>query len=256
MEFLTLEQRDRVGILRINRPTALNALNTDLLIELRDFLGTQPSPAGPRVLILTGAGEKAFVAGADVAEMRDFSPLQMHGFCELGQAVTNLLETKALVTIAAVNGYALGGGLEMALACDFMYAADNARLGQPEVTLGLIPGFGGTQRLTRAIGTRRAKELILTGRHIGAAEAHQMGLVNRVVPQAELLDTCLETAQKIAGNAWTAVLQAKRVIHHGDRLSMTEALAMERDACALCFASPDQCEGMTAFLEKRKPRFA
>lgn len=256
MEFLTFEQRDRVGILSINRPKALNALNADLLMELREFLGKQPCPADLRVLILTGAGEKAFVAGADVAEMRDFGPLQMRDFCELGHTVTGLLETKAVVAIAAVNGYALGGGLELALACDFIYAADNARLGQPEVTLGLIPGFGGTQRLSRAIGTRRAKELILTGSHIGAAEAHEMGLVNRVVPQAELLDACVETAQKIAGNAWTAVLQAKRVIHHGDRLSLTEALAMERDACALCFASPDQCEGMTAFLEKRKPRFA
>jgi enoyl-CoA hydratase len=244
-----------VGVLRLDRPRALNALNSALLTELKAFLARDLPGDDVRVLILTGAGDRAFAAGADVAEMRDFDPLKMRDFCDLGHTAADLLETAPLVTIAAVNGFALGGGLELALACDFIYASSRARMGQPEVTLGLIPGFGGTQRLSRAIGSRRAKELIFTGQPITADEGRELGLVNRVVPGRELLQACLEVAQKIAANAWTAVLQAKRVMHHGDRVSLSGGLAMEKDACALCFASPDQCEGLTAFLEKRQPRF-
>ncbi|MBW8003539.1 MAG: 3-hydroxybutyryl-CoA dehydrogenase, partial [Planctomycetes bacterium] len=196
MKCLSFEKRERLGLLKINRPQALNALNRALLEELDRFLSTQITSENIRVLILTGEG-KAFIAGADIKEMQSFNESQIREFCNLGHRVARRLETLEQVTIAAVNGYALGGGLEMALACDFIYAASNARLGQPEVSLGVIPGFGGTQRLSRAVGTRKAKEMISTGQLLDAEESLRFGLVNKVVEPDRLLDEAMGAAEKI-----------------------------------------------------------
>ncbi len=255
MEQLLFEKRGNTGILTVNRPKALNALNRAVLEELDEFLSETIDGEHLRALVLTGSGEKAFIAGADIAEMRPMSHLDMLAFCDLGQRVTVLLETIDLVTIAAVNGYALGGGLEMALACDFIYASENAKLGVPEVSLGLIPGFGGTQRLTRAVGTRRAKELTFTGKMITAQEGLAMGLINKVVPAGQLIDACAEAALGAEKNGPIAVTQAKRAINMGASLSMADALELEKQCCVTSFATEDRLEGMTAFLEKRKAEF-
>ncbi len=255
MEHLTFEKRGNTGILTVNRPKALNALNRAVLEEMDTFLSETVDAEDLRALILTGAGDKAFIAGADIAEMKPMTHLDMMAFCDLGQRVTVLLETIDMVTIAAVNGYALGGGLEMALACDFIYASENARLGVPEVSLGLIPGFGGTQRLTRAVGMRRAKELTFTGRMILAQEALTMGLVNQVVSPTQLIAACLQVAEAAEKNAPVAVTQAKRAINMGASLAMADALELEKQCCVAAFATEDRLEGMTAFLEKRKAAF-
>ena len=186
-----------IGILRINRPDVHNALNLALLEEILNFLKIKALEENCKAVILTGAGEKSFIAGADIKEMNGFSSLQMLRFCELGQEVTFALETAPFLTIAAINGYALGGGLEMALACDFIYASNNAKMGSPEVKLGIIPGFGGTQRLSRAIGSRKAKELIMSGRTILPEEALEMAIVNKICPEETLLRECTNTAYEI-----------------------------------------------------------
>jgi enoyl-CoA hydratase len=255
MEFLKFEKKGPVGLLRINREEVLNALNQGLLEEMKAFLTTTVFEEEIRVLILTGEGPKAFIAGADIKQMKDMGHMEMLKFCDLGQGVSSLLETIDVVTIAAVNGFALGGGLEIALACDFIIASDNAKLGLPEVTLGLIPGFGGTQRLTRAVGTRMAKEMVMSADMISADEAKSIGLVNHVHPQDELIDRCFEMAEKILNNAFSAVTQAKRAINHGQSLSLQDALEMEKQCCAVSFASDNRLEGMTAFLEKRPAKF-
>ncbi len=202
MDYLSFEQQGDIGVLRINRPQAHNALNSKLLQELSQWLKQDHSV---KVLILTGQGEKAFIAGADIKEMASLDAAASQKFCALGQQVTLLLERASFVTIAAVNGFALGGGLEIALACDFIYAATSAKMGLPEVSLGLIPGFGGTQRLARAIGTRRAKELIMSGRKITADEALQMGLVNKVCHDHALIADCRHTAEGILKNSFASI---------------------------------------------------
>ena len=255
MEFLHFEKKGPIGTLTIDREKVLNALNRDLLLEMKTFLTDTVLREKVRVLILTGAGDKAFIAGADIAQMEAMTNLAMIAFCDLGQEVGNSLETVDAITIAAVNGYALGGGLEIALACDFMIASENAILGLPEVSLGIMPGFGGTQRLARAVGTRMAKEMVMTGRRISAEEALRIGLVNHVYGQAELYGKCMEIAEMVLKNAFSAATQAKRAINHGESLSLRDALELEKQCCAVTFGSDNQKEGMRAFLEKRPARF-
>jgi len=244
MTHLQIEKIDSISIVKVNRPEALNALNEAVLLELRDFLTQDDS----RVLILTGAGDKAFVAGADIKAMEKMDQSEIEDFCELGHSVMNLLDHGKQATIAAVNGYALGGGLELALACDFAFASRNAKLGLPEVTLGIIPGFGGTQRLSRAVGTRKAKEMILTGKPVKAEEAEKIGLVNRVCDPEKLLEECLDVAKLIAGQSPAAIAQAKRVINEGADAELREALELEKQSFVECFATPERKAAMQAFL--------
>lgn len=242
-----------LGLITINRPKALNALNTETLSELLTLLNGAAKAA--KVLIVTGAGEKAFVAGADIEEMAAMDHIDMLHLTDLGHQVMRKLETMPAVTIAAVNGFALGGGLELALACDFIYASEKAKLGLPEVSLGLIPGFGGTQRLARAIGTRRAKEMVFSAKIIKVDEALRMGIVNKICSPETLLDTCKELAQTIAKNSFFAVTQAKRAINFGSEAALDEGLELEKHACATSFATEDRSEGMRAFLDKRPAVF-
>lgn len=255
MENLLYEVQGTTGILTVHRPLALNALNRDVLTEMKAFLTGQVYEDEIRALIVTGSGEKAFIAGADIKQMQAMNHMQMMALCDLGQEVSLLLETIDLVTIAAVNGFALGGGFEIALSCDLIYASEKAKVGLPEVSLGLIPGFGGTQRLLRTIGTHRAKELIFTGKMISAREGYEMDLINKVVPAEDLIKECLTVADAMAKNAPIAVTQAKRAINIGAGLSIVDGLEIEKQACVAAFATADRYEGMTAFLEKRKPEF-
>jgi enoyl-CoA hydratase len=206
-------------------------------------------------LIVTGAGDKAFVAGADIAAMSAMSPDEAAAFARLGQATFAALEALRMPVIAAVNGFALGGGCELALACDFIYASDKAKLGQPEVKLGILPGFGGTQRLARRVGLGMARELIYSGRMIGPEEALRIGLVNAVVPRRELVDRVLEVAKTIASVGPGAVAAAKRVMNEGVDRPLRDAIELEAIAFGKCFELHDQREGMGAFLEKREPKF-
>ncbi|MBZ5714307.1 enoyl-CoA hydratase/isomerase family protein [Nannocystis pusilla] len=256
----TLLVDDDAGVLvvTINRPKALNALNQAVIAGLQHVLdeAAEAARAGrARALVLTGAGEKAFVAGADIAAMADMSVGTAREFARSGHAVGDALASLPIPTIAAVNGFALGGGCELALACDFIYAAENAKFGQPEVKLGVIPGFGGTQRLARRVGLARAIELCLAGDTIDAAEAARIGLVNRVLPAAELLPATIATARKIAEMGPVAVAEAKRVLYAGAGLPLSQANALEVEAFAGLFDTADQKEGMAAFLGKRKPEF-
>jgi len=257
MEFqnLLLEKCDGIATVTVNRPKALNALNEETLQELLCcFAGLESDPA-VRAVILTGAGEKAFVAGADIAGMREMDAVAARKFALLGQKVMNAIEHLPKPVIAAVGGFALGGGCELALACDIRLASDNARFGQPEVNLGVIPGFAGTQRLPRLIGKGRAKELLFTGDMIDAAEAFRLGLVNRVVPRAELLGAARELAAKIAGKGAIAIALCKDAVDNGLEMESDKACRYEADQFALCFATADQKEGMAAFLEKRPASF-
>jgi enoyl-CoA hydratase len=244
-----------VATLTLNRPDKLNALNEKLLVELRDALAHLAEDRGVTALILTGAGEKAFAAGADIARMADMSAAEARGFAELGHAVGARIEQAHFVVIAAVNGFALGGGCELALACDFIYASDKAKFGQPEVNLGVIPGFGGTQRLARRVGIGRARELCYTGDTVDAAEALRIGLVNAVVPHAELMTRVRAVAAKIAGKGPLAIAQCKRVMLRGEDVPLVTASELEAQAFAALFGTSDQREGMKAFLEKRAAKF-
>jgi enoyl-CoA hydratase len=252
MENLLYEKQDKVGILKINRPHAMNALNAEVLNELLKFLHHLGSQREISVLIFTGVGERAFIAGADIKEMQNMDHLQMLQFCTLGQCVSHALESAPFVTLAAVFGYALGGGLEMALACDFIYAGQSAKLGLPEINLGIIPGFGGTKRLSEAVGPRRAKEMILTGKTLTATEAFELGLVNRICSDGELLKDCLDIAQTIAKYSPHVISQAKRAVNLGHYLPVHEALELERNICAVCFAAPERAHAMTAFFNRPK----
>lgn len=252
-ENIRLEQEGAIATLFIDRPKALNALNTKTLQELESAL--KSLPADVRVLIVTGGGEKAFVAGADIAEMAALTDAQAQEFGALGHRVMAALEALPIPTIAAVNGFALGGGSELALACDFIYASEKAKLGLPEVGLGVIPGFGGTQRLTRAVGRARAKELIFTGDRIDAAKAKEIGMVLEVLPADGLLAHCRAVAEKILKNSPLAISKAKQVIEAGADQDLRAANEIERQAFGDLFGSEDQREGMKAFLEKRPATF-
>lgn len=250
LEFLKYTNEGEVGIVEINRPSVLNALNRALLQELQQFLEETVKDEQLKVLIVTGAGGKAFIAGADIKEMEGMTHTDVLGFCELGQNVTHLFQTAHCVTIAAVNGYALGGGLEMALACDFIYASTEAKLGFPEVSLGIIPGFGGTQRLSRAIGQSKAKEMIVTGKTITAEEGERLGLINKVCAPEKLLSACLETAEMITKHSSIALQQGKNAVNFGYQLGIHEALDIERNMFAVCFATEERKVAMEMFLKR------
>jgi enoyl-CoA hydratase len=249
-ETLKLSIDGHLATITISREAQLNALSSRVIGELTQVSAELEVSDGVRVVALTGAGDKAFVAGADIAEMVDLTPVQAHAFSEMGGALGHAIETSSKPWIAAVNGFALGGGCELALACDFIYASDTAKLGQPEVKLGVIPGFGGTQRLARRVGVAKAKELCMTGDTINAAEALRIGLVDAVVPAAELMDKVKALAARIAANGPLAVAEVKRLIHEGQSASLDHALALEQRSFGLLFATADQKEGMAAFLAK------
>jgi enoyl-CoA hydratase len=257
MEFknIIIEIKEKVGIVKINRPDALNALNTETLSELRKAMhALSLDNENVRVILLTGEG-KAFVAGADISEMKGMSALQAREFSKLGQGVFNFIATQEKPVIAAINGFALGGGCELVLACDIRVASDKAKFGQPEVNLGVIPGFAGTQRLSRLVGVAKAKELIFTGDMIDVQTAHSIGLVNRVVPANQLMTICMDLANKIASKGPSAVKLAKTVINKGIQADLSTGTSYEAEAFGLCFATGEPKEGMSAFLEKRKPNW-
>jgi enoyl-CoA hydratase len=257
MEFKTLlfEVTDGIAMVTINRPDKLNALNSDVIADLGEAFARIVENPEIRVVILTGAGDKAFVAGADISQMPEFNSLMGEHFAAQGQAVLNTIENCPKPVIAAVNGFALGGGTEIAMACDFIYASDKAKFGQPEINLGIIPGFGGTQRLPRLVGNAMAMELVLTGDMIDAAEAHRIGLANKVFPADQLMDEVKKTAAKIASKGQVAVRLAKDCINNGTDVDLDRALLIERQAFSMLCSTEDKNEGTTAFLEKRKPAF-
>lgn len=254
-ENIIYEEKDGIVTITFNRPKAMNALNAALLQEFSEALDTIGANEEIRVLILTGAGEKAFVAGADITELATFNALKGRYFAQMGHSVIGKLQRLQIPVLAAVNGFALGGGSEIALASDFIYASENARFGLPEITLGLIPGFGGTQRLPRLVGKNMAKELIFTGRMIAAEEARSMGMVNRVFPADELMEASMKTARSMARMGKVSLRAAKQAINSGMDTDLASGCAMEIDAFGLCLASEDAKEGTTAFLEKRKADF-
>ena len=244
-----------IATITINRPKALNALNLDTVTELKDAIEKIAVDKAVKVVVITGAGEKSFVAGADIKEMATKTPAEGREWGQFGQNVFTEIENMPQPVIAAINGFCLGGGCELSCACDIRYAAENAKFGQPEVGLGITPGFGGTQRLTRVVCSGKAKELIYTGGMIGAEEAKAIGLVNKVVPQEELMPTVLKLAGKIAKNAPVAVQLSKAAINRGINCDVVTGIAYEAEVFGLCFSTNDQKEGMAAFVEKRKPTF-
>lgn len=252
---IILEIEQGIATITFNRPKALNALNSLLLEELSHALDQVADDASVAVLVLTGAGEKAFIAGADIKELSGLTPLQAKLFIHKGQSIITKISELSIPALAAVNGYALGGGMEMALGCDFIYASDNAAFGLPEITLGLIPGFGGTQRLARLIGPNQAKELIYTGRMLKAEEALSIGIVNKIVAAAQLKDEVTGLARGIASKGKVALRAAKQAVGYGLNTDLATGLRIEQDAFAVCMASGDAKEGTRAFLEKRKPAF-
>jgi len=255
-ETLNLEISDSIAYLTVTREKSLNALNSTMMTELKSVLTELLSVKGVSGMVFTGAGDKAFIAGADIKEMLDMTTEQAHIFGKLGQDVTLLFETVPFPVIACVNGFALGGGCEMAMACDFIYASETAVFGQPEVKLGLIPGFGGTQRLSRIIGRNRAKELMYTGRNMDAAEALETGLAVKLFQDKEqLIAAAVETIKKVGRVGPLAVSLAKKVMNSGNDLTVEEGLAHELDQFAAIFGSQDKKEGTQAFIEKRKPVF-
>lgn len=254
-ENIIYDLKDGIVTITFNRPKALNALNEALLAELSHALDEIAANSDVRVLILTGAGDKSFVAGADINELATRNSLQAKFFARNGQNIIDKMQQLPLAVIAAVNGFALGGGAEIALVCDFIYASENAKFGLPEIKLGLIPGFGGTQRLPRLIGKNLAKELIFTGKMISAAEALQIGLVNKVLPPDTLMEEVGKIAAEIAAKGQVSLRAAKQAINDGLNVDLATGCAIEIDAFALCFASADAKEGTTAFLEKRKADF-
>lgn len=254
-ENLLYEKKNGIGYVTFNRPKVLNALNRKTVEELAAVLADARDDSAVRVLILTGAGEKSFVAGADINELAQRTPVDGRDFARFGQGVFRMLETLGKPSIAAINGFALGGGCELALACSIRIASKNAKLGQPEVKLGILPGYGGSQRLARLCGKGVAHELILTGEMIGAEEALRVGLVNRVVEPAELIPAAEALAQKIIANAPLAVKFAMEAIEHGMEVPLDEGLFLEATLFSVCCATEDMREGTRAFLEKRPAQF-
>ncbi|MFZ1946476.1 MAG: enoyl-CoA hydratase-related protein [bacterium] len=254
-ENILVEKKDKIAIVTINRPKVLNALNTKTFHELADAFRDLRDDKGVAAVILTGSGEKAFVAGADISEFASFTPDDARDYGRLGWKTMWLIENIGKPVIGAINGFALGGGLELAMSCTFRYASDNAKMGQPEVNLGLTPGFGGTQRLPRLVGRGWGLELLLSGTPIDAATALRIGLVNKVVPQAELLAECEKTARTIAAKAPIAVRYMIEVVNRGLDMSLEGGMELEAGVFGLAFSTEDYKEGTRAFLEKRKAEF-
>ncbi|HAM32740.1 MAG TPA: crotonase [Deltaproteobacteria bacterium] len=254
-ENLLVDVSERIATVTFNRPKSLNALNPPTVRELGTAMEEISSREDVGVVLLTGSGEKAFIAGADISEMKAFTTMQALDFALLGQGVLSFIERMPQPVIGAINGFALGGGCEVAMACDLLVASDTARFGQPEVNLGIIPGYGGTQRLPRLVGRNLAKELVLTGEMISAQRAYEIGLVNKVVPAAELMNAAREIAKKILSRGPVAVRTAKMAMNRGLDLDLGNACALEASLFAAGFSTADRQEGIAAFLEKRKPAF-
>ena len=253
MSFVNCELQGAVAVLTIDRPKALNALNPEVLADLKAaFEGIDQNTV--RCVVLTGAGDKSFVAGADIGSMSTMTKAEGTDFGKLGNDIFLMIENFPLPVIAAVNGFALGGGCELSMSCDIRICSDNAMFGQPEVGLGITPGFGGTQRLPRIVGLGMAKQLLYTARNIDAAEALRIGLVNAVVPQADLMDTAMKMANTIAKNAPLAVRACKKAVNEGMQVSIDKAVEIEEKLFGDCFETHDQVEGMACFLSREKPK--
>ena len=251
MGFVEYNQEGYIGVMTVNRPKALNALNPDVLKDLKDAFEAVDLET-TRVIVLTGAGEKSFVAGADIAAMSQMTKEEGEAFGKFGNDIFRMIETFPIPVIAAVNGFALGGGNELAMSCDIRICSDNAVFGQPEAGLGIPPGFGGTQRLARIVGVGKAKEMVYGARNIKAEEAYRIGLVNAVYPQAELMGAAMKLAGIIAGNAPIAVRNCKKAMNDGLDTDMDNAIVIEEKLFGACFETEDQQEAMKAFVEKRK----
>ncbi len=252
---IRFEKKNQIAYVTVDRPKVLNALNMATMQELKHAFASIKDDDDVRVVILTGAGEKAFVAGADIGELSQHSPVSAKEYTHKGQAVVDAIENLGKPVIACVNGFALGGGCELAMACTMRLASDNAKLGQPEVKLGLIPGYGGTQRLPRLVGKGIAMQLVLTGEMISAQEAHRIGLVNEVVPAGELIARAEAIAAKIIANAPLAIQYAMEAVNHGLDLPLADGLFLEATLFGVCCATEDKNEGTKAFLEKRQAQF-
>ena len=252
---IEISKNNHIGTLTINRPDSLNAMNREVLIEFINELKKIQSDKDIRVIIITGSGEKAFIAGADIKLMQKMNREEALEFANLGQELANLIEKSAKPVIAAVNGYALGGGCEIALSCHLRIASDNAIFAQPEVKIGLLPGWGGTQRLPRIIGRGLANEIILTGRNVTAKEALDIGLVNRVVPQEELMNTCFDIANAILKNSPNAIAESIKLIRLAAGTKLKKGLSKEAKLFSELFETEETVEGLTAFVEKRPPKF-
>lgn len=257
MEFnnILLTRANGIGTISINRPKALNALNYETMLELKQLVGNIAQDTTVKVIIITGSGDKAFVAGADITEMQSMTAIEGRNWGRMGQEVFSMIENLPQPVIAAINGFALGGGCELAMACDIRIASEKAKFGQPEVSLGITPGFAGTQRLPRLVGRAAAKELLFTGDVIDAETAFRLGLVNKVVAAEELLDKAKALAEKILTRAPQAVQLCKVAVNNGMNMDTQSAYAYEAEVFGLCFATLDQKEGMSAFVERRSPKF-
>jgi enoyl-CoA hydratase len=254
MEYLLYEKEAPILTLTFNRPESMNSLSPEVVEEFAQCIAMAEADDEVRCVIITGAG-KAFIAGADISVMQHYGTLQAKWFADRGQQVFFQLERLPKPVIAAVNGFALGGGCELAMACDFIYASEKAKFGQPDINLGITPGFGGTQRLPRLVGKGRAKEMCLTGDWISAAEAQSIGLVNKVFPPDKLLEEAKKTALKIAAKGRVALREIKQLIDLGPEMDLKSAMLLEADAFGVCFGSPDAQHGLKAFINKEKPDF-
>ena len=254
-ETIIFEKQNNIGIVKFNRPKALNAINSQVMIDLGSIIDEVEKDASIKVLVMTGEGEKSFIAGADISQMVNFSAIEAKQFSREGQDLLFRLETLPIPVIACVNGFALGGGTEFAMSADFIYASEKAKFGQPEINLGVIPGFGGTQRLSRRVGVTMAKELCMTGVIIGAKEAKEIGLVNRVFAPEELWEQTMKTAELIASKGKPSMQITKETIQRGYDLDLRNACYMESEAFGVTLSHPDGKEGFSAFLEKRAPKF-
>jgi enoyl-CoA hydratase len=252
-QYIICEKSEGIATITLNRPDALNAWSTELAQEFSEAMEDVRNDESVKVIIITGAGEKAFSAGADIKAMKGMTALKARELSNMGYKICNAIEAIEKPVIAAINGYALGGGMEVSMACDFRVASDKARMGQTEINIGLIPGWGGTQRLTRLVGKARAKELVYTGKIINADTAHQWGLVNMVVTATELMTAVRQFALELAGKAPVAVKVAKALIEKGAEIDLESALALEREGFGVVASSEDLQEGVSAFTEKRKP---
>jgi enoyl-CoA hydratase/carnithine racemase len=252
---ILFEKKNSIAYVTVNRPKVLNALNMSTMEELRAAFHGIKNDAGVRVVILTGAGEKAFIAGADIGELSQHDAVSGKEYTHRGQSVVNLIENLGKPVIACINGFALGGGCEIAMACTLRLASESAKLGQPEVKLGIIPGYGGTQRLPRLVGKGIAMQLVLSGEMISAQEAHRIGLVNEVTPPADLIPRAEAIAQKIIANAPLAVQYAMEAVNKGMEMTLAEGLYLEATLFGVACATEDKKEGTTAFLEKRPAQF-